>query len=88
MAQNTGVVVATLLLLAAACSAYKEIKKTCPEGCEKYGNCNHEEGRCECPWAYGGPDCSRLMLPACRQTPDSKLVSCDESMVKNCECFR
>jgi hypothetical protein len=41
--------------------------------------------RCECPWGYGGDDCSRLMMPACRQLPESKWVTCDDNMPKNCE---
>ena len=37
---------------------------------------------------YGGEDCSKLMMPACRHDPLDKYVSCDENMPKNCECFR
>jgi hypothetical protein len=82
--------VALALLLAPCWSAdqFVPVKKPCPAGCEKNGNCNFEDGRCECPWGYAGDDCSKLMMPACRQLPDSKLISCDETMAKNCECFR
>lgn len=33
---------------------FLEITKKCPDGCEKNGNCNQEEGRCECPWSRSG----------------------------------
>jgi hypothetical protein len=79
-----------LLLLAAQAAAMEQfhlVRKQCPAGCEKHGNCNFEEGRCECPWGYGGEDCSRLMMPACRQLPHSQQVSCDADVPKNCACY-
>eukprot|EP00775_Hariotina_reticulata_P004063 gene4063-4310_t len=38
--------------------------KSCPAGCEKRGNCNAEEGRCECPFGYVGPTCEKMLFPA------------------------
>ncbi|KAG2452928.1 hypothetical protein HYH02_002267 [Chlamydomonas schloesseri] len=32
-------------------------QKTCPEGCSKFGTCNLELGRCDCPWNYTGDAC-------------------------------
>lgn len=33
---------------------YLPLRKECAPGCEKNGNCNIEEGRCECPWGHMG----------------------------------
>ncbi len=33
---------------------YTTISQTCDPACLERGNCNAEEGRCECPWGYGG----------------------------------
>jgi hypothetical protein len=88
------VLLSAALLLSLASQAatmaelYQRVKKPCPPGCEQHGNCNFEEGRCECPWGYGGDDCSKLMMPACRQLEDSKQVSCDGEVPKNCACFK
>ncbi len=43
-----------LAALIKAALAWKEIAKPCPEGCEEFGNCNHEFGTCECPFGRGG----------------------------------
>ncbi|GAX76768.1 hypothetical protein CEUSTIGMA_g4215.t1 [Chlamydomonas eustigma] len=33
-------------------------RKSCPDECTKYGTCNEELGRCDCPWNYTGLSCS------------------------------
>ena len=45
-------------------------RKPCAPGCEARGNCNFEEGRCECPYGWGGPTLEKAVLPAC-QVPES-----------------
>ncbi len=65
------------------------LRKPCPAGCERYGNCNIEDGRCECPWARTGPACEVHQVPACRlsDAPDA-LCWCSDWYPKSCECFR
>jgi len=63
------------------------MKKACAPGCEKNGNCNKEEGRCECPWGKTGPTCSDDQLPNCRASPSAP-PSCGVNIPKNCHCYR
>eukprot|EP00198_Chlamydomonas_reinhardtii_P004013 XP_001693349.1 hypothetical protein CHLREDRAFT_205511 [Chlamydomonas reinhardtii] len=62
-------------------------RKGCPRPCINKGHCNHEKGRCECPWGYAGDACEVDRMAACRQTPDDP-GSCGFISPKNCECFR
>ena len=43
-----------------------QVKKPCAAGCEERGNCNSEEGRCECPLGWVGPACEKNLMPNCR----------------------
>jgi hypothetical protein len=33
---------------------FREMRMECAKGCEQRGNCNAEEGRCECEFGFGG----------------------------------
>jgi hypothetical protein len=48
--------------------------KPCPAGCEARGNCNSEEGRCECPFGWTGPACEVAKFPACKISDKSDEV--------------
>mmetsp|Transcript_15713 Transcript_15713/g.28113 ORF Transcript_15713/g.28113 Transcript_15713/m.28113 type:complete len:720 (-) Transcript_15713:811-2970(-) len=50
---------------------YTSIHRPCAEGCTKKGNCNIEEGRCECPYGFAGPTCEVGLLSACQAKPDT-----------------
>ena len=39
--------------------------KACPAGCEKWGVCNSDLGRCDCQPFMGGDDCSKPLIGAC-----------------------
>jgi len=43
---------------------------------------------CSCQWGYGGPDCSMLKLPACRQSDEPWAPVHTGWMPKACECYR
>lgn len=62
--------------------------KKCAPGCEQQGNCNAEEGRCECPYGYYGPTCEKEIFPACKLAPEATEMHCGERMPRSCECFR
>lgn len=62
--------------------------KPCARGCEQHGNCNFEEGRCECAWGYGGEDCSVVKLAACRQSTEPWAPIHTGQLPKACECYR
>lgn len=38
-------------------SPQAQSRKACPPGCQKFGTCYEELGRCDCPWNYTGPSC-------------------------------
>lgn len=63
------------------------LKKECAAGCTERGNCNIEEGRCECPWGYGGPTCSEALMPACQLEPGGEPFF-GMTVPRNCECVR
>jgi hypothetical protein len=46
----------------------------CAPGCEQRGNCNIEEGRCECPFGWTGPACEKAVFPACKVLESSQEV--------------
>ena len=50
MAATAAMMQLLLAHAASATGAFQLIEKRCPEGCLEHGNCNIEEGRCECPW--------------------------------------
>jgi hypothetical protein len=52
--------------------------KPCAPGCEERGNCNIEEGRCECPYGWAGPACEQPVFPACRISNSSDEVGCSQ----------
>mmetsp|Transcript_40415 Transcript_40415/g.94323 ORF Transcript_40415/g.94323 Transcript_40415/m.94323 type:complete len:583 (-) Transcript_40415:14-1762(-) len=56
--------------------------------CEGRGNYNPHLSCCICPIGWGGPDCSRLVLPACRATAASTALACTVSRPQHCECHR
>jgi hypothetical protein len=65
--------------------------QACHPECHIRGNCNAEEGRCECPYGYAGPACQDALLPACRLADGPLLgaiVSCSEQGPVSCECHR
>ncbi|PNW73463.1 hypothetical protein CHLRE_14g632823v5 [Chlamydomonas reinhardtii] len=39
---------------------------SCDPKCTERGNCNAEEGTCECPFGYTGPTCDLPLMPACQ----------------------
>ncbi|GLI67688.1 hypothetical protein VaNZ11_011952 [Volvox africanus] len=66
---------------------FAPLERACHPDCTKRGNCNAEDGRCECPFGYTGPTCDEPLLPACQQGPGLEpffglLAS------RNCECLR
>ncbi|EFJ39990.1 hypothetical protein VOLCADRAFT_100271 [Volvox carteri f. nagariensis] len=66
---------------------FQPLKLDCHPDCVKRGNCNAEEGRCECPFGYTGPTCEEPLLSGCQRGPGLEpffgvLVS------RNCECLR
>ncbi|GLI65728.1 hypothetical protein VaNZ11_009332 [Volvox africanus] len=66
------------------------LNKNCPAGCIDHGNCNGETGICECRFGFGGPDCSRRIMPACHSTPDlaSSIPGYGHWFPKNCFCHK
>jgi hypothetical protein len=56
----------------------------CAPGCEQRGNCNIEEGRCECPYGWAGPACEQAMFPACKVLDGSEEVRARQSWKKLC----
>lgn len=38
----------------------------CGETCTRYGTCNEELARCDCPWDRAGKDCSEVAMPECQ----------------------
>jgi hypothetical protein len=72
--------------------------KPCHMDCGKYGTCDHQFGRCLCPFGFTGPTCQEMLLPACRmvnmtvaeakQAGVPLLLTCAASTYRNCECFR
>jgi hypothetical protein len=62
--------------------------KECPAGCEKVGNCNIEEGRCECPYGRTGPACEKEMFPSCKHNAQASDMFCAEGGLVSCECAR
>jgi len=67
---------------------FVEVAHKCPEGCTKYGNCNKENGKCECPWDRGGPACEKELFPLCKEHPSANITSCGTFAPKTCECFK
>jgi hypothetical protein len=63
-----------LLAMSLLCAAAGNFHKPCAPGCEKRGNCNFEEGRCECPFGWRGPTCEEPAFPACRISNSSDMV--------------
>lgn len=64
--------------------------KECPQGCTKHGNCNGETGTCDCPFGYGGADCSTRLLPACHLAADlpTSIPQFGHFFPKNCQCWK
>lgn len=62
--------------------------KKCPAGCEARGNCNAEEGRCECPFGYIGATCEKPLFPACKMRANATEMHCGDRMPRSCECLR
>ena len=60
----------------------------CSPTCTANGNCNREDGRCECPWGFTGPDCSTPLLPACALGPGGAAVHCGQRFPRACACLR
>ncbi|GAX80858.1 hypothetical protein CEUSTIGMA_g8293.t1 [Chlamydomonas eustigma] len=61
--------------------------KSCAEGCIEKGNCNIEDGRCECPFGFGGPTCNSPQMPAC-QVSANDMPFWGVFSPKNCECYQ
>ncbi|KAG2431211.1 hypothetical protein HXX76_009739 [Chlamydomonas incerta] len=60
---------------------------SCDPRCTERGNCNAEEGTCECPFGYTGPACDLPLMPACQVGPG--LEPFFGMMVpRSCECAR
>ncbi|KAG2447967.1 hypothetical protein HYH02_006996 [Chlamydomonas schloesseri] len=60
---------------------------SCDPRCTARGNCNAEDGTCECPFGYTGPTCETPLMPACQVGPD--LEPFFGMMVpRSCECAR
>jgi hypothetical protein len=51
-------VICLSLLVLAAHLSFTSAKIDCKEGCTKYGTCNEELGRCDCPWNMTGDACN------------------------------
>ncbi|GAX80859.1 hypothetical protein CEUSTIGMA_g8294.t1 [Chlamydomonas eustigma] len=60
--------------------------KACAEGCTLRGNCNLEDGRCECQIGFAGPTCNIPLMPAC-QASQNDLPFWGLFLPKNCECY-
>jgi hypothetical protein len=59
---------------------------SCHKNCTKFGNCNQETGKCECPFGRIGKACEKDRLSACRLTPSSPAY-CDEATLQSCDCL-
>ncbi|MEW5298057.1 MAG: hypothetical protein WDW36_001219 [Sanguina aurantia] len=59
----------------------------CHPDCTKRGNCNIEEGRCECPFGFDGPSCGNALLSSC-QASATDIPFPWIFFPKNCECYR
>ncbi len=59
------------------CTSTGSAHKPCPAGCEARGNCNAEEGRCECPFGWTGPACEVAKFPACKISNKSDEVGAE-----------
>ena len=61
-----GAAVAGMRLSSGNCSSASDTAgKPCAPGCTDRGNCNTEDGRCECAIGYGGARDITACLPAC-----------------------
>ncbi|GFR44305.1 hypothetical protein Agub_g5517 [Astrephomene gubernaculifera] len=63
------------------------LNRSCHPDCTKRGNCNAEEGRCECPFGYTGPTCSDPLMPACQLGPLLEPFF-GFTVPRSCECVR
>ncbi|GIL78577.1 hypothetical protein Vretimale_6191 [Volvox reticuliferus] len=63
------------------------LTRSCHPDCTKRGNCNAEEGRCECPFGYTGPTCEEPLLPSCQRGPGLEPFF-GVLLSRNCECLR
>ncbi|KAG1660173.1 hypothetical protein FOA52_005273 [Chlamydomonas sp. UWO 241] len=59
----------------------------CAPGCTDRGNCNREDGRCECALGFGGTTCQDPQMPAC-QASATDLPFWGTFQPKNCECYK
>lgn len=59
---------------------------SCHKGCSKFGNCNQETGKCECPFGRTGASCHQDQLTACRLSPSGPAY-CDSRSLQSCECL-
>ena len=61
-----------------------------PAVCGGRGNFNRETQRCDCPWGYGGDNCTQLLLPACRTSlaVNASSWTCNSVPAQNCACLR
>ncbi|KAI8466470.1 MAG: exostosin family-domain-containing protein [Monoraphidium minutum] len=64
------------------------LRRACPPGCSSRGNCNHDDGRCECPWGFAGPACEDNLLAACALAPNASAVQCGDKLPRPCACLR
>lgn len=62
--------------------------KPCHPRCAERGNCNREEGRCECPFGFAGAACEVALLPACALAPNATAVHCGDGFPRPCACLR
>lgn len=65
----------TPLLVNAPVLPTKAASTQCASGCEKFGVCNTELGRCDCQPFMGGDDCSKPLISACAGSVGLKVVS-------------
>ena len=49
--------------------------RSCPDGCERHGNCNALTGECSCSLTHRGAACEVPTMPACELDSDGHVIN-------------
>lgn len=49
--------------------------RSCPDGCERHGNCNALTGECSCSLTHRGAACEAPTMPACELDAEGHVIN-------------